>query len=263
MPIPPYLAMTPFYDKFSGIDDTSDVSAAILGLLDDAGWSDQGGGVRKSPVTPDGRYMTVELDSDDGSNLQLIVTDDLLRQAPVGRLNLSGTAVFEVWCGAGYLFIQNTTEDEWLACALLNTHPEAQDSHPNVVAVAASRTDDGTLTNGTPLIWSVYSEQAADYTVLTTESLMILEPQNIGTNTAAVGKTAIGTRREWPLLVMGNDNTEYRLRGRIPNMLLFAAAGGASPGMRIPVAFDEADTRTFAVTSVTAGRGWRLGIRED
>jgi hypothetical protein len=263
MPVPSYLSQNPNYDRIEEVTDTATLIAPIQALLEARGWTDEGGGIHKSPVTADGRYFTVEFDSDDGSNLRLAVEDDLARAAQIARFDISGTVVIDVWCGAGYLFVQNTTDGEWFAVALLDTFPEAGDSHPNVVAVGGFRTGDGTQTNATPFIWSVYDEQSEAYTALTGEAIGFLETQSLGVNTAPIGTTAIGTRREWPLLVFGNDNTQIRLRGRVPNMLLFSVVGGASPGMRIPVVFDEADTRTFAVTSITAGRGWRLGIRED
>lgn len=266
MSVPHYLSQMPQYMRIEGITNTADIVTPIYTLLEAAGWDNIGGTndpVYRSPINTFGRYITVELNPDDGTNLQLTAIDDLIRTLPIPRLNVSGTVVFDIWCGAGYLFIQNTTNSEYIVVILLDTFPEDQDSHPNIQAITGSRSSDGTFLSNNLSNWSVYNVQTPAYESLSTVPVGVIDSTSTGTGTAAVGQTTIGTRKEWPIFMFGNDNPDWRLRGRIPNMLLFNIDAGATSGLKIPVVFDEADTRHFRVTVMTMYRGWLLGIRED
>jgi len=159
--------------SFSRVD-TSDVADIIArfaadALALDSPWTDQGGGVYKSPVDADGRWFDLALTRVSQGVLEATVRTSAGVTVLAGRMYIDtggGTATY-IALGTKYFDIvafRATGVEERVSGGLMDLSPESQTAHPYYYYANTYRDTAGTARTGTNITMSVATWYNGSYT---------------------------------------------------------------------------------------------------
>jgi hypothetical protein len=136
MAVPAYLAASFHYKETGIITDAADVITAVRDELvnqNDPAWTDQGGGLFRSPVDASGRWIDILLTRIAATNLEMRARDNAGQTIVTGRMQIqAGGRIIRIFSGQFHFHIESVIPggaSEYVRAGILDLSPESQTAH--------------------------------------------------------------------------------------------------------------------------------------
>jgi len=251
-----FLATTYEHD-LATVDDGAELRTAIETVLTDAGWSDQGSNVWRSPDAA--RWIEVSLSVPAASKLQIDVDDYVARSFSGRRVGTVDTGQWSIHAGPYHLYLSGPDSNRWGFAGIVDHSPASQSSHNrDAFCGGPLTTSDGATSEsfGRYLSWN---EVAGEYSGVSSA------PQRAGlmANAGAVSVTRFvtGIGYDWPNPMFGRVNVagDMYLAGLWYQAL--CVNSDLNAGDEIQAAIGVGETGTFRVLSIPTFANAKLAAR--
>ena len=135
MAVPAYLAASFHFKETGLITDVNDLITAITDELvnqNSPAWTDQGGGLFKSPPDASGRWVDILLTRIAANNLDMRARDNLGQTICQGRMQIQTGRVCRIFSGQFHFQVETVIPGsgaEYIRAGILDLSPESQTAH--------------------------------------------------------------------------------------------------------------------------------------
>jgi hypothetical protein len=263
MAVPAYLAASFHFKETALITDVNDLITAITDELvnqNSPAWTNQGGGLFKSPVDASGRWIDLLFTRIAANNLDMRARDNLGQTICQGRMQVAAAGrVCRIFSGQYHFHVETValgTYGEYLRAGILDLSPESQTQHTQWAYAHTIRTTADALRSN-------YKN----------ENLFMWDNNAYADGTRATGFMLLSGAATWLSLSGGyifmaypvtakppGETTYFCYAGRLYNQMM-GDPSKIVPGAEFTIPIDAGTFGTFKVSSMNGGTYSQLLLR--